>query len=73
MAATVGAAFLLSGALSVMITALHAGRREAAGSLWRRTAALLHRQHRLKELAAGHALPVLPGKHPLDGLEGELT
>lgn len=43
--AAVGAAFLLSGAFSVMITALHAGGREAAGSLWRWTAALLHSQH----------------------------
>lgn len=44
-AAAVGAALLLSGALPVAIAALHAGGREAAGSLWRWTAALLHRQH----------------------------
>lgn len=64
----VGAAFLLSRAFSVLITALHAGCRETFGPLWRWTAALLYCQHRLKELAAGHTLPVLLGKHLLDGL-----
>lgn len=70
-ATAVGAALLLSGALSVVIAALHAGRREAAGALWRWAAALLHRQHRLEELTAGNALPVLLGKHPLHESEGE--
>ena len=63
-AAAVGAAFLLGRALPVVVTALHAGGREATGSLRWRTAALLGRQHRLQELAAGHALPVLLGKQP---------
>lgn len=68
-ATAVGAAFLLGGALSVVVAALHAGRRKAAGYLRRWTDALLHLQHRLEELAAGHTLPVLFGKHSLDGLE----
>lgn len=42
-ATAVGAAFFLSGAFSVMITALHTGRCKAAGPVWRWTAALLHR------------------------------
>lgn len=62
-AAAIRAAFLLSGALSVVIAALNAGRRKAAGPLRRRTGALLHCQHGLNELAAGHTLPVLVGKH----------
>lgn len=70
MTTAVGAALLLSGAFPIVIAALHTGRREAFGSLWRRTAALLHRQHRLKKLTAGHALPVFLGKDPLDGLGG---
>lgn len=68
-ATAVGAAFLLGGALPVAVAALHAGRRKAAGSLRRRADALLHLQHRLEELAAGHTLPVLFGKRSLDGLE----
>lgn len=65
----VGAAFLLSRTFSVMIATLHAGCCEAAGSLRRWTAALFHRQDGLEELTAGHTLPVLLGKHPLNGLE----
>lgn len=64
-ATAIRAAFLLSGALSVVIAALNAGRRKAAGPLRRRTGALLHRQHGLNELAAGRTLPVLVGKHTL--------
>ncbi len=71
MATAVEAAFFLSGAFSVAITALHAGRCKATGSVWRWTAALLYRQHRLKELTAGHTLPLLLGKHPLNWLEGD--
>lgn len=70
-ATAIGATFLLSRALSVMITALHAGGSKAAGPLWRWAGALLHRQHRLEELAAGHTLPVLVGKHLLNELEGD--
>lgn len=67
----VGATFLLSGAFLVMLAALHAGCREAAGPFRRQAGALLHCQHRLKELTAGHALPVLPGKSPLLGVEAQ--
>lgn len=65
-ATAVGAAFLLSRALFVVITAFHTGSSKTTGSLWRWTAALLHHQHRVKELTAGHTLPVLSGKHSLD-------
>lgn len=67
-ATAVGATFLLSGAFSVMITALHAGCREAARPFRRQAGALLRCQHRLKKLAAGHTLPVLPGESPLEGM-----
>lgn len=40
-AAAVGATLLLRRTLLVTVAALHAGRREAAGSLWRWAAALL--------------------------------
>lgn len=70
-ATAVGAALLLGRALPVAVAALDAGRRKATGSLRRWTAALLCRQNRLQELAAGHTLPVLLGKRPLDGLEGD--
>lgn len=65
----VGAAFLLSGAFLVMIAALHAGCRKATGPFRKLAGALLHCQDRLKELTAGHALPVLPGESPLLGIE----
>lgn len=68
-ATAVGATFLLSGAFSVMIAALHAGCREAARPFRRQAGALLHCQHRLKKLAAGHTLPVPPGESPLEGME----
>lgn len=65
MTTAIGAAFLLHGAFSVTVAALHAGRREAAGPLRRRTMALLHRQHRPQELAARCTLPVVLGERPL--------
>lgn len=58
----VGATFFLGGAFLVMITAFHAGCCEAAGPVGRGAGALLHCQHRLEELTAGHTLPVLPGE-----------
>ena len=69
MTTVIGAAFLLSRALSVSITALNAGSCKAAGSVWRWTAALLHCQHGLEELTAGNTFPVLLGKHALEQLE----
>lgn len=68
-ATAVGATFLLSRAFAVVLAALHAGRRKAAGPFRRQAGALLHLQHRLEELTAGHALPVLPGESPLVGME----
>lgn len=65
----VGATFFLGRAFSVMITAFHAGCRETTGPFWREAGALLHCQHRLEELTAGHTLPVLPGECPLLRLE----
>ena len=44
-AAAIGAAFLLSRAFPVLITALYAGSSKTTGSLWRWTAALLRCQH----------------------------
>lgn len=70
-ATAIGATFHLSRAFLVMIAALHASRSKATGLLWMRTAALLHRQHKLKELTTGYTLPILPEKHPLEWLEGD--
>lgn len=66
----VRATFFLGGTFLVMIAALHAGCCEAAGPVWRGAGALLHCQHRLEELTAGHTLPVLPGECLLFRLEG---
>lgn len=62
---SVGAALLLGRAFPVLLAALHTGRREATGPLRRRAVTLFDRQHRLEELTAGHALPVLLGERTL--------
>ena len=64
-AAAVGAALLHPRALSVLLAALHAGRREAAGLLRGGAVALLHALHRLQELAARETLVMLLGKEGL--------
>lgn len=69
--AAVGAALFHRRALGVLLAALHAGGREAARLLRRRTVALLHALHRLEELAAGEALVVLLGKQRLGGKKRE--
>lgn len=68
--AAVGAALFHSRTLAVLLAALHAGRREAAGLLRRGTVALLHSLHRLQELTAGETLVVLLGKEGLRRTRG---
>lgn len=67
--AAVGAALLHRRALGVLLAALHAGGREAAGLLRGGAVALLHPLHRLQELAARQTLVVLFGKEWLEDEE----
>lgn len=69
--AAVGAALLHPRALGVLLAALHAGGREAAGLLRGGAVALLHPLHRLQELAACQTLVVLFGKEWLEDEEEE--
>lgn len=64
-AAAVGAALFHGRTLSILLAALHASRRKAAGLLRRRAVALFHSLHRLQELTAGETLVVLLGKERL--------
>lgn len=64
--AAIWAALLHCRTLAVLLAALYAGCREAAGLLWSRTVALLHPLHRLQELAACETLIVLFGKEWLE-------
>lgn len=69
--AAVGAALLHRRALGVLLAALHAGGRKAAGLLRGGAVALLHPLHRLQELAARQTLVVLFGKEWLEEEEEE--
>ena len=61
----IGAALLDSGALAVLLAALHAGGSEAAGLLRGGAVALLRRLHGLQELTARQTLVVLLGEKRL--------
>lgn len=63
--AAVGAALFHGRTLSILLAALHASRRKAAGLLRRRAVALFHSLHRLQELTAGETLVVFLGKERL--------
>lgn len=65
--AAIGAALLDSGALSILLTALHAGCSEATGLLRGRAVPLFHPFYRLQELTASQTLIVLLGKEGLEG------
>lgn len=61
----IGAALFVSRALVVLLTALHTGGCESAGSFWSRTLALFQHHYRTQELTACHALAMTLGKRVL--------
>lgn len=63
--AAVSAALLVSRTLVVLLTALHTGGCESAGSFWGRTVALFQHYYRTQELTARHTLAMTLGKHTL--------
>jgi hypothetical protein len=68
--AAIGAALLDSGALSILLAALHTGCSETTGLIRSRAVPLLHPLHRLQELTASQTLIVLLGKESLKGRGG---
>lgn len=63
--AAIGAALLVSRAFVVLLTALHAGGCESAGSFRSRTFALFQHHYRTQELTACHTLAMTLGKDVL--------